>query len=181
MAKLVNKFVKVTSDNECYESFKNDVLKITHASSEGVGYDESAYPEMLCSFTNTRTGEDVPCSLYEYEFEIVPKPRKVPEKGFYEMVRDHVVQNVFELVSEADMDTYTYLRYQKGNVNVYFPLPKKRFKEKICGVNFGLEDPHAKQFPNGRWKFNFLEDSKLDKQMLFIKFINHFDAAIEAL
>ncbi len=68
---LVNKIVRITSDNENYIDWIDRDLVITHASNEGVGYDSGMYPEMLCDFQDVHTGETCPFDCYEYEFEII--------------------------------------------------------------------------------------------------------------
>ncbi len=68
---LIGKKVIITSDNDNYDDYRDLELKITHAEIGGRGYDKSIYPEALCSFIVVKTGEEVPYSLYEYEFEIV--------------------------------------------------------------------------------------------------------------
>lgn len=60
--------VAKNNDNENYDSFRDKVLIITHAETEGNGYDDSLYPQKLMSF-KTEEGEDIPFSLYEYEVE----------------------------------------------------------------------------------------------------------------
>jgi hypothetical protein len=70
MKKLIGKKVKVISDNDCYDSFRDKTLIITHASNSGRGYDDSCYPEMLCDFEDEQ-GNQIPCALYEYEFELI--------------------------------------------------------------------------------------------------------------
>jgi len=67
---LIGKKVKITSDNDNYDNFKDKTLIITDADNKGRGYDSSMCPEMLCSFRCT-DGTDFPFSLYEYEFEII--------------------------------------------------------------------------------------------------------------
>jgi len=67
---LVGKIVKITSDNENYEMFRDKVLRITYASNSGQGYDESCYPEKLCNL-ECEDGEEFPFALYEYEFKIL--------------------------------------------------------------------------------------------------------------
>jgi len=68
---LIGKTVKVISDNENYDSFRDKELIITHASNEGRGYDSTCYPEYLCDFKEKETGTSIPFALYEYEFEII--------------------------------------------------------------------------------------------------------------
>lgn len=68
--KLIGKKVKIVSDNENYDSFRNEVLTITHASNKGVGYDDSCYPEKLCDFKDSK-GNRIPFALYEYEFQVL--------------------------------------------------------------------------------------------------------------
>jgi len=68
---LVGKIVKITSDNDNYDKFKNKSLVITSATIGGRGYDDAVYPDALCDLEVVKTGEAVPFSLYEYEFEIV--------------------------------------------------------------------------------------------------------------
>ena len=69
--KLINKKVRIISDNENYSEWLNRVLTITHADNKGVGYDDSCYPEKLCDLEDAETGEECPFALYEYEFEII--------------------------------------------------------------------------------------------------------------
>lgn len=68
---LIGKEARIISDNENYDKFRNKTLVITHADNKGVGYDDSCYPEMLCSFRIKNSTQEFPFSLYEYEFEIV--------------------------------------------------------------------------------------------------------------
>jgi len=68
---LIGKKVKITSDNENYEPFIGKILIVTDASIGGRGYDDSMYPEALCSFKLMGSNKEVPFSLYEYEFEII--------------------------------------------------------------------------------------------------------------
>lgn len=68
---LIGKRVVITSDNDNYDDYRDLVLKITHAEVGGRGYDMGVHPDALCSFVVAKTGEEVPYSLYEYEFEIV--------------------------------------------------------------------------------------------------------------
>ena len=59
------------NDNEGYNDFRDKILIITHVATntnEHPGYDESIYPEALYDF-KTEDGEDVHCSLYDYELE----------------------------------------------------------------------------------------------------------------
>jgi hypothetical protein len=61
------------SDNDCYDSFRNDTLIITHVAyntEDHPGYDTSVSPQALCDFKTTK-GKEVNCSLYEYEFELI--------------------------------------------------------------------------------------------------------------
>lgn len=70
---LLGRKAKVTSDNDCYDSFRNKTLIITHVAyntNEHPGYDNTMKGEALCDF-ETADGEDVPCSLYEYEFQLL--------------------------------------------------------------------------------------------------------------
>lgn len=72
-ANLLGKKVKVTSDNESYNSFRNKTLIITHvARNEGQhpGYDNSMSGMALCDFKDAK-GNQIGCSLYEYEFELI--------------------------------------------------------------------------------------------------------------
>lgn len=64
--------VKVSSsnDNENYDSFRDEILVITHAEIGGIDYDDSVYPEKLMCF-ETLEGEEIPFSLYEYEVELI--------------------------------------------------------------------------------------------------------------
>ncbi len=69
-SQLLNKRVKIVSDNENYTPYIDKVLICTYASREGNGYDSAVYPELLCDFT-CEDGEQFPFALYEYEFEII--------------------------------------------------------------------------------------------------------------
>ena len=72
MKNLIGKKVKIISDNENYDKFRDETLIITHASNSGLGYDASMYPEMLCDFKiKGKPSKEVPFALYEYEFEIL--------------------------------------------------------------------------------------------------------------
>lgn len=67
----LNQRVKVSpeNDNDNYDSFRDEVLIITHVAKNTEDhrfYDESLSPEYLYSF-KTVSGKDVPCSLYDYE------------------------------------------------------------------------------------------------------------------
>lgn len=68
---LIGKQVVIISDNDNYDEYRGINLEITHAEVGGRGYDKTMYPEALCSFVVVDSGEDVPYSLYEYEFEII--------------------------------------------------------------------------------------------------------------
>ena len=62
--------VKVSSenDNECYDTFRDDVLIISHVATsteEHPGYDDSMEGMALYDF------EGVECSLYEYEIAVL--------------------------------------------------------------------------------------------------------------
>ena len=70
---LLGKRVMVISDNDCYESFRDEILIITHVAineNEHPGYDATMQGEALCDF-RTESGKEVHNSLYEYEFEIL--------------------------------------------------------------------------------------------------------------
>ena len=71
--KLLGKKAKVISDNDCYDSFRDKVLTITHvarSTDEHPGYDNGLQGEALCDFQD-QDGNDIPCSLYQYEFELI--------------------------------------------------------------------------------------------------------------
>ena len=73
MKTLLGKKVKIISDNDNYDSFRNEILIITyvaHSTEEHPGYDTSLNDEALCDL-KTIDGKDVPFSLYEFEFEII--------------------------------------------------------------------------------------------------------------
>lgn len=67
---LVNKIVRITSDNENYIDWLDRNLVITYASNKGQWYDNSMFPEMLCDLQDADTGEACPFALYEYEFSV---------------------------------------------------------------------------------------------------------------
>ena len=65
--------VRVISDNECYDNFRDLTLIIIHKATntyQHPGYDESMGGMPLFDFKGEH-GEDIPCSLYEYEIEEV--------------------------------------------------------------------------------------------------------------
>ena len=67
----LNQKVKVnpSNDNENYDSFKDEVLIITHVAKDKsghLGYDESVSPQYLYDL-KTKSGKQVNCSLYDYE------------------------------------------------------------------------------------------------------------------
>lgn len=68
--KLVGRKARIISDNDNYDDYRGEVLKITHASNKGVGYDGACYPEKLCDFV-CMSGREFPFALYEYEFQLV--------------------------------------------------------------------------------------------------------------
>lgn len=66
MKKLLNKKVRVTSDNENYDSFRDKTLVITHVAyntDQHPGYDSSCEGQALCDF-KTEDGEQINSSLY---------------------------------------------------------------------------------------------------------------------
>jgi hypothetical protein len=69
-SQLLGEKVKIISDNDNYDNFKDKVLIVTHADNTGRGYDDACYPEMLCYFI-CEDGKCFPFALYEYEFEII--------------------------------------------------------------------------------------------------------------
>ena len=72
MKNLKGKTVRIISDNENYSDYLDIDLVITYCNNDinGMAYDSSMYPEMLCDL-ETLDGEEVPFSLYECEFEII--------------------------------------------------------------------------------------------------------------
>ncbi len=63
--------VRVRSDNENYDKFRDKKLAITHIAhnrQDHPGYDE-AVKEPLYDLQEVDTGKGVPCSLYRYELE----------------------------------------------------------------------------------------------------------------
>jgi hypothetical protein len=67
--------IKITSDNDNYNEFKDQILQITYIAKnkdEHRGYDSGMYPEKLVNL-KTMDGKEVGFSLYEYEFEIISK------------------------------------------------------------------------------------------------------------
>lgn len=52
--------------NECYEDFKNKTLIVTGASNSGRGYDKGLFPMYLYDLEDLQ-GNEIPCSLYQYE------------------------------------------------------------------------------------------------------------------
>ncbi len=68
---LIGKKVKIVSDNDNYDRFRDKTLIVTHASNTGIGYDDSVYPQMLCDFKIQGEETEFPFALYEYEFRII--------------------------------------------------------------------------------------------------------------
>jgi hypothetical protein len=65
--------VSSSNDNDNYNSFRNEVLVITHVAKseqDHPGYDSGLSGEYLYDF-KTITGKEVNCSLYDYEIESV--------------------------------------------------------------------------------------------------------------
>lgn len=60
--------VRIISDNDNYDDYRNMDLIVTKSSNDGLGYDSGMYPEMLMDLETT-DGEPLPFSLYEYEVE----------------------------------------------------------------------------------------------------------------
>lgn len=61
--------VSPENDNENYNSFKNDVLIVTHVATntdEHPGYDDSLKGQALYDL-KTEDGGQIHCSLYDYE------------------------------------------------------------------------------------------------------------------
>jgi hypothetical protein len=72
--KLLGRKAKIVSDNDNYNRFRYQTLEITHvaySTEEHPGYDSSMEGQALCDFKMVVTGQAVPFSLYEYEFELV--------------------------------------------------------------------------------------------------------------
>lgn len=67
---LIGRKARIISDNDNYGRWLNTTLIITHADNSGNGYDGSLFPEMLCDF-KCENGDEFPCALYEYEFELI--------------------------------------------------------------------------------------------------------------
>ena len=65
---MVNKIVRIVSDNENYIDYIGIDLVVTHSSNKGLGYDNSM---MLLDLDVVDSGKSVPFSLYEYEVEEV--------------------------------------------------------------------------------------------------------------
>lgn len=47
---LLGKKVRIISDNDNYDAFRDQTLIVTYASNSGTGYDNSMFPDMLCDF-----------------------------------------------------------------------------------------------------------------------------------
>lgn len=61
--------VSPSNDNDCYDSFRDKVLIVTHVatnSDQHPGYDSGMKGEALYDFVD-ENGNDIPCSLYDYE------------------------------------------------------------------------------------------------------------------
>lgn len=69
----IGKRVRVSSDNDndCYDEFRDKTLKVTHIArntKEHAGYDVSMRGMALYDLEDLK-GNQIPCSLYEYELE----------------------------------------------------------------------------------------------------------------
>ena len=65
--------VHPNNDNENYDDFRDKVLVVTHvaySTNDHPGYDDSIKGQALVDL-ETEDGEEIPCSLYEYELEII--------------------------------------------------------------------------------------------------------------
>ena len=69
--KLVNKIVRIISDNDNYIDYIGIDLVVTHSSNKGLVYDDNMFPMMLLDLDVVDSGKSVPFSLYEYEVEEV--------------------------------------------------------------------------------------------------------------
>ena len=61
--------VNPSNDNDCYNSFRNEILIVTHVANnvkQHPGYDNSVYPDKLYDL-KTISGVDINYSLYDYE------------------------------------------------------------------------------------------------------------------
>ena len=73
---LLGRTVKITSDNDCYDKFRDKLLVITHVAyseEDHPGYDSSMKGQALCDLMVKDTGEQVGFSLYEWEFHLQPQ------------------------------------------------------------------------------------------------------------
>ena len=68
---MVNKIVRIISDNDNYIDYIGKDLVVTHSSNKSLGYDNSLFPMMLLDLDVVDSGKSVPFSLYEYEVEVV--------------------------------------------------------------------------------------------------------------
>lgn len=73
MKNLLGKKVIITSDNDNYDNYRDKTLVITHVAtnkSGHPGYDEAMGGMALCDLEDT-DGNEIPFSLYEYEFKVL--------------------------------------------------------------------------------------------------------------
>jgi len=71
---LIGKVVRIVSDNENYLEYLDKDLIIVDATNsvrENPFYDDCVNGMYLCELIDADSGESVPYSLYEYEFEVV--------------------------------------------------------------------------------------------------------------
>ena len=68
---MVNKIVRIVSDNDNYIDYIGIDLVVTHSSNKGLVYDDNMFPMMLLDLDVVDSGKSVPFSLYEYEVEEV--------------------------------------------------------------------------------------------------------------
>lgn len=143
--KLIGKTVRITSDNENYEDFKNMDLVITHAEIGGRGYDDSVYPEALCDLKVKKTGKEVPYSLYEYEFEV-----------------KHEDGGELTPTPDSQFDVQGAGMFDKGGMvnrsilkNKKILDSAKEYKTKSQGIVLGFPSTWEKDSPEGRPIINF--------------------------
>ena len=68
---MINKIVRIISDNDNYIDYIGIDLVVTHSSNKGLVYDDNMFPMMLLDLDVVDSGKSVPFSLYEYEVEEV--------------------------------------------------------------------------------------------------------------
>lgn len=159
---LVGKRVVIVSDNENYDKYKDKELIITHSQIGGVGYDSSIKGEALVNLVVEDTQEEVPFSLYEYEFKKIgesklqkaAKPKESKLSKAFKTAKSKTIETAIkaeekakELVAEkkSEMDKYIKVNDLKKFSILEFTKNGKMMKIEKAVRGFNIEDNHGKK------------------------------------